>query len=180
MVDPFRSRLLFAVADSKGRGVSVRRLAERLKEPPRKIRYHLEVLAGQGLVGVAGHGKRRGVVENYYRAEVVPAIQRSEEVTPLAWRRLSLNVIRFIFDDVTSALAADREERPSRFDHHQVRVPGEVDVAGHRELEEIHLRHLREVEAALGAAEARLKRSGEPSIPVVNVLLLFEAAGRFR
>jgi DNA-binding transcriptional ArsR family regulator len=180
MVDPFRSRLLFAVADSKDKGVSVRRLAERLKEPPRKIRYHLEVLAGQELVGVAGHGKRRGVVENYYRAEIAPVLDRREEMSPVAWRRQTFNVIRFIFDDVTAALAAQSGERADRFDHHQVRVPGEVDAAGYRELEEIHLRLLGEVEAALAAAETRLDRSGEQSIPVVSVLLLFEAAGQFR
>jgi len=178
MMHPVRSRVIFAIADSKEGGISVRRLAERIGEPGRRVRYHVGVLLDQGLIGVARETGRRGVVERYYRTEVVPLLTEEdlEYVSAVQLRRITLAILRMIFADASAALAAQKFGLQG---HVQGRVVGEVDQQAWSELGSLYRRSLEETRGIIAIAEKRRGTGGGEALPVVSTLLLFQASGPF-
>jgi DNA-binding transcriptional ArsR family regulator len=174
MGDPLRSRLLFAVDDRRATGVSVRELAEELGESSRRVRYHLDALAAQGLIAIAEERPRRGVVERYYRTERKPRISSEEMdlVEKDQGRRISMQILKAILADASAAAAAGTFG--GRADEATVRIRGRVDREGWQELYATHTTALGNLETIIAKAEARLTESNESPIAAVSALLLFE------
>jgi DNA-binding transcriptional ArsR family regulator len=173
--DPVRRRLLLLLAD-KPEGVSIRQLARRLHEPTRRVRHFIGALVDAGLVVVENERPRRGTIERTYRAARFPVLwidEWPEESQPAEVKIVLLDILRLIFDTVTSAIAAGRflERRGWCV----ARTWREVDAQGWQELAETHERAAREVVATVERSKARLARSGEEAIPAISALLLLEA-----
>lgn len=177
MADPLRSRLLIAIEDHRATGVSVRELADELGEPSRRVRYHIDALASQGLIAVAEERPRRGVVERYYRTERKPRISLEEMdlVEEEQGRKISMQILKAILSDASAAAAAGTFG--TRADEATIRIRGAVDRQGWRELHATHTWALGNLEAIIDKAEARLMESDESPIPAVSALLLFQAPG---
>jgi len=173
MGDPVRSKVLFAIAD-RSEGVSIRQVADRIREPRRKVRYHLGLLVEQGLVSVAGEKRRRGVVERYYRADRVPLITKEEfdSVDDSLTRKMSLQVLRAILADASAAASAGMFG--ARSGHTVIRIPGEVDTQGWEELRLSQTQEMERAKTIVARSEKRLKAKGEEPITAVSALLLFE------
>lgn len=174
MEDPFRSRLLYAIADYRREGVSVRQLAERLGESNRRVRYHVDSLAAYGLVAVAKEEPRRGVVERFYRTEREPTISK-EEISLIEddrIRKISMHIFKAILADASAAASAGMFG--TRPDEATIRIRGDVDSQGWEELHATHELALDRIRAILAKAEERLRESEERPIPAVSALLLFE------
>jgi DNA-binding transcriptional ArsR family regulator len=174
MAHPIRAKLLFAVADKSEEGVSVRQLSERIGEPQRRVRYHLDALQDMGLVGIASRRSRGGVVERFYRSEqaLMLTTEQLAEWDEDHARRISAQILKTILVDASGALGAN--VFGMRAGHSLLRVPGEVDEQGWDELGKIQERALDEVQAVLAASRDRLSASGESPIPTLTALLLFE------
>jgi DNA-binding transcriptional ArsR family regulator len=173
--DPIRRRLLF-VLDERSRGATIRQLALRLKEPARRIRHYVEILAETGQVVVERERPSRGTIERTFRAA---------GSLPLLWREdwpglgitdtkmVLLDILRLTFDNVTEAIAegtfAERQGWCA------ARSWGEVDAQGWQELAEIHEKATLEVVAAFEQAAERLSDGQEGAFPVVSALFFFEA-----
>jgi DNA-binding transcriptional ArsR family regulator len=173
--DPVRRRLLLLLAD-KPEGVSIRQLAERVGEPTRRVRHFIGALVDAGLVVVEQERPRRGTIERTYRAAGFPIFWIDEwpaEFQPAEVKIVLLDILRLIFDTVTSAIAAGTFTR--RRGWCVARTWREVDAQGWQELAEIYERAAREVVATVERSGARLARSGEDPIPAIAALLLLEA-----
>jgi DNA-binding transcriptional ArsR family regulator len=174
MSHPFRAKLLFAVSEKSREGVSIRQLAERLREPKRRVRYHVDALVGLGLVAIASERTRRGVVERFYRAEQAPFIstEQLKELDERRARQISLQVLKAIVADASAAVGA--KTFGTRLGQSAGRIPGEVDQQGWDELIGIQERALLDIQAAVTQSQERLEASGESPIQALAALLLFE------
>jgi DNA-binding transcriptional ArsR family regulator len=174
MAHPVRAKLLFAVADKSEQGVSIRQLAERVREPTRKVRYHLDALLKLGLVSIASRRSRRGVVERFYRVEVMPSLTTKDldESGEERARQMSTQVLKAILGDASMAVAG--KIFGVRSGHIVVRIPGEVDEQGWGELGSLQERALRESQAVLERSRDRLKSTGDDPVSALVALLLFE------
>lgn len=174
MSHPLRVKLLIAVSEKTGDGVSIRQLAERVREPRRRVRYHIDALVELGLIAIASEQTRRGVVERFYRAERAPFIS-TEQVKQLdeeQTRQISLQILKAIVADASAAVGG--KTFGSRFCASAARVPGEVDKRGWDELTSIQERALGEIQAAVAQSQERLNASGEIPVQALAALLLFE------
>jgi DNA-binding transcriptional ArsR family regulator len=177
MGDEILSKIFIAIADISrpelpGQGVSVRQVAERTGEPPRRVRYHLDTLVERGLVAVTGEARRRGVVERHFSAVQTPVLKSDEGVSDKQSRKVVVEIIKRLFSDVTAAVSSGTFTR--RPEHAVLRMPGLVDQRGLEELAAANEEAMRCIEAALVRSGERLRDSGGPSIPVISALLLFE------
>jgi DNA-binding transcriptional ArsR family regulator len=106
--DPVRRRVLF-VLDDRPQGATIRQLALRLKEPPRRIRHYIEILVDAGQVVVEGERSRRNTIERSYRSAGGPLLQREDWHTAVGLtdtKMVLLDILRLTFDNVTEAVAA--------------------------------------------------------------------------
>jgi DNA-binding transcriptional ArsR family regulator len=172
--DPIRRRLLFVLND-RSQGVTIRQLALRLKEPPRRIRHYLEILVEAGQVVVEGERPRRGTIERTFRAGRLPLLWREDWPARLGLtdtKMLLLDILRLTFDNVTEAIGegsfAERQGWCA------ARTWREVDTQGWEELAEIHERALLEVVAAVDRAGERLADGEEDAIPAISALFLLQ------
>jgi DNA-binding transcriptional ArsR family regulator len=174
MAHPVRAKLLFGVAEKSGDGVSIRQLSERIREPPRRVRYHLDALLELGLVGIAHKRSRRGVVERFYRAELVPFLSNAEldEYTEEQTRQISVQVLKAILGDASMAVGA--KIFGLRSGHVVVRLPGEVDEQGWSELGSLQEQTMRESQAVIERSRDRLQKTGDTPVSALVTLLLFE------
>jgi predicted ArsR family transcriptional regulator len=173
--DSIRRRLLFVLGDRPG-GATIRQLAGRLGEPPRRIRHYIEMLVAAGLVVVVEERPRRGTIERTFRAPRVPILWVDEWPTDFETTEIKmvlLDILRLTFDTVTAAIAA------GTFAERQgwcaARTGREVDAQGWEELAEIHERAVHEVVSTVERAAERLARGGAEPIPAISALFLFEA-----
>jgi DNA-binding transcriptional ArsR family regulator len=179
MAHPLRARVYFCVSDSGENGIAVNSLATKLNEPRRRVRYHIDALAEQGLVGVSGERKRRGVVERSYYALHPPDLENddldlaSKEQT----ERILLGILRTIVEDVSVAAKSGQLFQNSgllaRPDLVIARIPAELDEQGWAEVAEIHSQTIDVVQQAVARCRDRLEKSGEQSISAVSGLLFF-------
>jgi len=174
MAHPVRAKLLFAVAEKSDAGVSIRQLSERVREPSRRVRYHLDALLEVGLVGIASRRSRRGVVERFYRIELMPWLTTEEldEYDEDQARQMSVQILKAILGDASLAVGA--KVFGLRSGHIVVRIPGEVDDQGWEELGSLQVRALHESQAVLQRSRDRLKSTGDDPISALVALLLFE------
>jgi DNA-binding transcriptional ArsR family regulator len=173
LADPLRARLMAAVTEKPG--ISIRQIAERIGEPERKVRYHVEALHSAGLVEVQGLVRRRGAVERRYRATTSMMIDAvdAERISEAQQRRISLEVLKMIMGDATVSVASGHfGTHPG---HSEIRLRGEIDEEGWRELAEIHLRAMEDAQAAIDRSTERRRTTGEEGFEVTSAALLFEA-----
>jgi DNA-binding transcriptional ArsR family regulator len=173
MADPLRARLFAAVAERPG--VSIRQIAERIGEAERKVRYHVEALHSAGLLEIQGLRRRRGAVERQYRATtgmVIDAVD-AERISLAQQRRISIEVLKLIMRDATMSVASG--DFGTRSGHCEIRLRGEVDDEGWRELVEIHLRAMEDAQDAIDRSAERRRMTGEDGFEVTSAALLFEA-----
>ena len=174
MAHPVRAKLLFAVAERSEEGVSVRQLSQRLREPPRRVRYHLDGLLDLGLVAIADERTRRGVLERFYRAEKMPKLnnEQLEAQGDDQARQMCAEVLKAVLADASSAVGAKIFGlRPG---HVLARLPGEVDQQGWEELGAVQEETIAELQAVISRSRERLKASGQSPIPALVALFLFE------
>jgi DNA-binding transcriptional ArsR family regulator len=174
MAHPVRSKLLFAVSEKSEEGVSIRQLSERIGEPQRRVRYHLDALLDLGLVGIAERRSRRGVIERFYRAERDPLLTTEQlaEHDESEARQISVQILRTILGDASWAMGA--KVFGLRRGHVVIRVPAEVDEQGWGELGQIEERTLLEAQTVIARSRDRLSVSGESPISALVSFLLFE------
>jgi DNA-binding transcriptional ArsR family regulator len=174
MGDPIRNKLLIGIADRKGEGITVRELADQIRESRRRVRYHLDLLVKQSLVYIASERRRRGVVERSYRAHRPPLV-RTDQIEALDGdqnQKISIQALRAIFADVAAAARAKTfHARPG---HSVIRVPGVVDSQGWRDLTAIHDDAMEAAQDVIAESEGRLRESDEPPIAVISASLQFE------
>jgi DNA-binding transcriptional ArsR family regulator len=172
MAHPLRGRVLAAVADPAGK--TVREIADMIGESRRRVRYHVDALLHQGLLGIAEKRKRRGAVEICYRAERLPALSTSQWLTiPAAQsRKVSLQILRLTMADAATAVAAGTFGiEPGHF---EVRIARELDAQGLEELRDVFDVTLDKMQPVLAAGAKRVAASDEPPRNVVAALLIFE------
>jgi DNA-binding transcriptional ArsR family regulator len=173
--DPIRRRLLFVLND-RSRGATIRQLALRLREPPRRIRHYVEILVEAGQVVVEAERPSRGTIERTYRAGRVPLLWREGWPAGLGvtdTKMVLLDILRLTFDNVTEAIAegtfAERQGWCA------ARTSREVDVQGWQELAEIHERAVTDVLAAVERAGERLADGEEEPITVISAFFFLRA-----
>jgi hypothetical protein len=129
-------------------------------------------MAEQGLVAVSREGKRRGVVQRYFAAEVVPEVDHEglEGVEGSQRLKITTHIVRAILADMSSAATSGKLERQGTS---AVRVPGLVDLQGWEELRRLCEEATERAKAIVEKAEPRADSTG---LPVVFALLHFEAS----
>lgn len=171
MSHPIQGRIMSVLYERPD--ISIRRIADRLGESPRRIRHQVEALLSTGLVDTTGEEHRRGVVERRYSTVGPNEITDPQGLSTEQQVRMASRIVKLLLDDVAVAARAGTFGRHA--DRCEARFYGEVDEAGQVELAAIHLRAYREVGAALEAARDRVRESGEPGTEVVSGLFFFEA-----
>ncbi|HEX4307806.1 MAG TPA: helix-turn-helix domain-containing protein [Solirubrobacterales bacterium] len=168
---PLKAKVLTALAERPG--VTIRQMAERLKESPRRIRHQVNALVEVGLVEVSAEVRRRGVIERRYASRVAMDFPGDDIMDPALRLRYSKEVVRMLMNDVGAATAAGTfAVGPDRY---ECRFYGEVDDQCLEELAEIHERVYREFVETFVAGRERVRESGEPGTEVVSALLFFDA-----
>jgi DNA-binding transcriptional ArsR family regulator len=169
---PLKARLLTALAERPG--VTIRQMAERLGEPPRRVRHQLGTLVEAGLVEVTAEESRRGVVERRYASRVEVNFPSTDVISPELRLRFSQEVVRMLLGDI--GVASSQGTFATAPDRFECRFYGEVDERCLEELVEIHERVYREIGEVVSAGRDRVRESGEPGTEIVSALLLFDAA----
>jgi DNA-binding transcriptional ArsR family regulator len=171
MADPLRSRIFAAVVE-RADGVSIREISDRLDQPERRVRYHLDDFLASGLVGIAREEERRGARVRYYRAERLPVLWGRElPFSEDEAHQISMGALRFIMDDVSEAVRAGTFGRGDF--HFEARIRQTMDRRGCEELAAIYERALEEAAKVVSDSAARVA-SGEVGIDVAASMLIFE------
>jgi hypothetical protein len=89
-------------------------------------------------------------------------------------RKLLLFSLRPIFADAMASLKSGAAVR--RPDWAVVRVPGDVDEQGRRELAALHLDFSMRTQEVMARAIERMEKTKEPPVKVVSANLFFEAS----
>lgn len=166
---PVRGRVLLALSERPD--VTIREVAERLGEAPRRVRHHVEALLEAGLVAVTSSENLSGVVQNRYGAGLL-VVDDAELWSQEERLRFTVPAIRTLAADL--AVAADAGTI-SGTDDFMVRMYGEVDDVCLEELADLHLRIDRAVRKAIQEGHERVARSGGAGTEVVTALYFFEA-----
>jgi DNA-binding transcriptional ArsR family regulator len=178
LANGIRAKILLAVADRSmwpgGDGVvTVRQVAARIGEPRRRVKYHLDSLVEQGLVAVAAEKRNRGAFERYYRHVECAPVRRGNGVSDKLFRKASLELLKRVFVDATSALSLETYEQTP--EPRIVRLPAEVDEQGWEELAAAQLEAMAAVEGILSRASERAQSSTGTPVPVVFAILLLSS-----
>jgi DNA-binding transcriptional ArsR family regulator len=177
MGDPIRQKVAFAIRVAPG--LTVRQIADRIGESPRRIRYQLTVLRRADLVEISDQESRRGAIEHRYTL-TRPLYLTDEENDSLPTHlkmRVATEVVRGVVADVE---AATKEGTFGvRSGDHLSHLFGKVDEVGWTELVEASLSYLEHAQQLLEKAEKRIEASGDvEAIPVTAALFLFEGPDR--
>ncbi|HEY2480097.1 MAG TPA: helix-turn-helix domain-containing protein [Solirubrobacterales bacterium] len=167
---PVRGRVLTALSERPD--VTVREVAERLGEPPRRVRHHLEALLGTGLVRVTGSEKLSGVIQHRYGAGPL-VVDDSDSWSREERVRTARFVVRLLAVDLAVAAAAGTLGKGR--DDFQVRMYGEVDDDCLARLGALHERAYRSIRTAIDEGRDRNTSTGGPGTEVVSALYHFEA-----
>jgi DNA-binding transcriptional ArsR family regulator len=187
--NPLRNKIVSAVSESvlgstdggdDPKGITTRRLSEMLREPRRKVRYHLDVLVKQGLIRVVKVERRGGTMERYF-GPIGRTILTQDDVsrlTPEQTQRALVGCLRLIIASAAAALDAGvAVERP---EWAAVRMPVQVDEQGWVELGALHEGLFHEVDRIVAGAQGRLERSDGQPIDAVSANLLIGATPSHR
>jgi DNA-binding transcriptional ArsR family regulator len=165
-----RGRVLMALAERPG--VTIRQVAERIDESPRRVRHHIESLVEAGLAEVTGEESRRGVVQRRYGAPP-QAVDRVDALSDEDRAEFTRSIVRYVLSDIGTAAAAGTLALTE--DKHVVRMYGEVDDEALERLADIHWRAYREIRETIEAGKERLRKSGGSGTEVVSALFYIEA-----
>jgi DNA-binding transcriptional ArsR family regulator len=167
---PLRGRVLSVLAERPG--VTVRQIAERLDEPPRRVRHHLEVLVEAGLVEVTAEEKTAGAVRRRYGRGPVE-LSAEAAVDPAGRIELGKATVRMLMGDLNVAAAAGTLcARPDDF---EARFYGEVDEVSFRELVALHSEAYRQILRTVQDGKDRVRQSGRWGTEIIASLFFFEA-----
>jgi len=169
---PVRSKVIIALAERPN--ATIRQVAERLRESPRRIRHHIDALVAAGFVEVTDEKRRRGVIERRYATRLNLTIGPGDASWPAVRRQFSRDIVRLLLADVgvaatTGIFGADPDE-------YEMRFYGEVDDECLAELAQIYGRVHVEIAESITAGRERVWESGEPGTEIVAALLFFKAA----
>jgi DNA-binding transcriptional ArsR family regulator len=169
---PLKARLLIALAERPD--VTIRQMAERLGETPRRVRHQVGALVDAGLAEVSSEVSRRGVVERHYSSRVEVDFPSTDMIGPELRLRCSQEIVRLLLGDIGVASSAGTfATAPDRC---ECRFYGEVDERCLEELVEVHARVYREIGEIVSAGRDRVRETGEPGTEIVSALLFFDAA----
>jgi hypothetical protein len=171
---PLRHRLLLAYNQKTA---SPNQLATELEEPLGNVAYHTRILLDLGAVELVDTAQRRGAIEHYYRATMLPFFNDAE------WKRLPLTTRRSIFAqdlqalfaDVGRAIAGGGFDRP---DAHVSFTKLDVDRRGHDDIVRVlwdTLQRVLEIQAEV--AGRRVGETADPDEEIVTTevgLVYFE------
>ncbi len=168
--NPVRGRVLTALSERPD--VTIREVAERVGEPPRRVRHHVDGLLETGLITVTSSENLSGVIQRRYGAgplvvDDVDGWSREERV------RYANTTVRLLAEDIGVAVAAGTIANGG--DDFEVRIYGEVDDVCLERLADLHLRTDRAVRQMIFEGRDRVMRGGETGTEVVTALFLFEA-----
>jgi DNA-binding transcriptional ArsR family regulator len=167
---PLRARIVSALAERHD--VTIREVAERLREPPDQVRQHVEFLLAAGLAEVTGEDGLPGVVRRRYR--IVPIEVGGGDSLDLEGRiEMGKATVRLMMGDLSTAAAAGTLSR--RPDDFEVRTYGEVDEVCFKELVELHRTAYQGIFRALHEGKERTRESGKPGTEIVSALFFLEA-----
>lgn len=169
MGHPVRARILFALSDTHPLGVA--QVAERIREPPRRVRYHLGRLVADGLVE---HLRSEDRTPGRYALLRIPILESGDlaRLTSAETRRIATEIFRRIAVDAARAISSGTFY--ARSDFCETRVPLVADAEGWAEVQAISLAAFGRVETASAAATARLAESGALPIATTVAILWFE------
>lgn len=176
MAYSIRSKLMRALAIEPGTGAA--ELAEQVGEPLRSVRKQLKILLGLGVVDVQRRESRRNLQKLYFVNRSAPWIrpEQDEELSDREHRLISVEVLRFIFDDARAAISwADFGKRKHRV---LASVPGKVDGRGWQELSDLHHEMLDRVYEIVTESRERLEDGEEEPIRVTSGLIFLEMPSR--
>jgi DNA-binding transcriptional ArsR family regulator len=188
MADPVRSKIFLAVAEpafhvssetaptQSAAGVSIRQISERVRENPRRVRYHLDVLCRQGLVELVEEKRQRGVIEHFFRSRHMAYLTKEqlEAIPSKRQQKMILELLKAIFADATAALESGAYVR--RPEWAAGRLHADVDEQGWKELGVIFEKNIREALDIIDKSQQRLRQGDEQPIRIGAASLLFEAA----
>jgi DNA-binding transcriptional ArsR family regulator len=169
MGHPARAKILSALSSTHPLGVA--QIAELIREPRRRVRYHLDRLVADGLVErLRSEGRTRW----RYVVAVVPVLGQGDfdGLTPAESLRIGTEIFRSIAIDTAIAISTGVfYERP---DFCETRVPIVADAEGWEEVLAISVAAYRRVDVARAEAAERLASSGAKPITATAAILWFE------
>jgi DNA-binding transcriptional ArsR family regulator len=171
--DPLHRRILFALEARPGS--TIRQIAERLGESPRRVRHHLTGLLEARLVVVHEENYRGGVIERSYRSVALPLLWNGgwpRDIGAVERKWVVFETVKMIVSDMSGALQVGAfTKRPG---WQATRLSREVDERGWSELADVHTRAFEETMRIVDRSAKRLERTAEKAITVVSGGLLFE------
>lgn len=171
---PLRPRILQLLVELGEASPS--ELARRLGVPLGTVSYHVRLLHEHRCVDLVRTEPRRGALEHYYRAAVQPFLDDEQwERIPLTLRQtLAGQTMRQLFEEAAAAGIA------GGFDPggvHVDRVPLELDAEGFKEISDLLVATLDEVNRIQARSSTRLAAAGaEPAETCDSVLGVFHFA----
>ncbi|HEU4706593.1 MAG TPA: winged helix-turn-helix domain-containing protein [Solirubrobacterales bacterium] len=156
------------------RTASPKEISEQIDAPLSNVSYHVRVLDELGLIEIREEENVRGSVAHFYRAVERPLIDNPD------WEKLDTSVrtafsgyvIETLMSDAAGSLAAGVFDR--REDRHLSRTPVLLDLRGWQRVSQIQAKALDQILKEQAAAATRLSASGEPGIPAMVGMVLFE------
>jgi DNA-binding transcriptional ArsR family regulator len=167
LAHPLRWRILEALID---RGeASPSELASALDERLAVVSHHTRVLRDNDCIELTRTEPRRGALEHFYRARVLPFLPDEEWTRlPVALRRgLAAQTFRRIFHDAAASGAAGGFDGAEA---HLDRTLLELDERGWRELSELLSGVMREAQAIQDAADARRREGADVRLSELSIL----------
>jgi DNA-binding transcriptional ArsR family regulator len=140
--------------------------------------HHVEVLEELGYIERVKTKRRRGAIENFFRATAGVAFDDDEWARFPAMLRSDMSVctVKPIFDDVIEAMQGETFD--ARDDRHTTWLPAHLDAQGWREMVALLNQTMRRAITIRKAAAQRLAKRGEEGTPTTVALLGFETPDR--
>jgi DNA-binding transcriptional ArsR family regulator len=166
---PIRGKVLTALSERPD--VTIREIAARTGETPRRVRHQVEALVATGLAEVTSRENLSGVMQLRYGAGPV-AVDDFSQLTRQDKERMARTVVRMVAEDLS--FASEAGTLVGKDDEFEVRIYGEVDGACVGELADLHERIYREIRKAVEDGRDRVNESGEPGTEIVSALFHLE------
>jgi DNA-binding transcriptional ArsR family regulator len=165
---PLRAAILECLTEAES---SPSEIAEKLGKTVGSVSYHTRVLRDAGCIELVRTAPRRGAVQHYYRATVLPML--SDELyarLPVKdRRRIARRLLRWALPEVVAAARSSGFDSPGC---HVIRIPLELDDDGWFELGALAERLIEDVLSLQRQSAARA--DGAAARPSVLLLLHFE------
>jgi DNA-binding transcriptional ArsR family regulator len=152
LAHPLRAQILESITD-RGEASPVE-LARELDQPLATVSHHTRVLRDLGCIELSRTEPRRGAVEHYYRAVLLPFLGDAqwEQLSLVGRRGLAGQLLRRIFAAASAAGASGGFDTAGA---HAARVPLALDDRGWEELSEVVAELLSSAERIQERSDAR-------------------------